>query len=287
MILSATAAGAATLVHFREVARAGRRRSDDLVIAGGRVIDPSRKFDAVADVAIAGGQDCGRQTPVWRRRAAADDRRARQAGRAWPHRHPHARAAARRTIRGLCSGRRRDVARRRGLAGRRSDRRGRRRGESGAEPDAACSSTSAKKRHHPRRRSDGSRPTSTSAATRAAIERHRDVVVGIKARLSKNVAGKNDLEALRRAQAVRRPLRVPIMIHMGQTVSSLPRHPRRCSSRATSSRTSTRRRPTASSTRRANCCLRVADARKRGIWFDFGNGRVDHFTWDDRRARDG
>jgi dihydroorotase len=24
----------------------------------------------------------------------------------------------------------------------------------------------------------------------------------------------------------------------------------------------------------------VADARKRGIWFDFGNGRVDHFTWD-------
>jgi dihydroorotase len=23
----------------------------------------------------------------------------------------------------------------------------------------------------------------------------------------------------------------------------------------------------------------VADARKRGIWFDFGNGRVDHFNW--------
>src|SRR4029077_12687919 len=56
-------------------------------------------------------------------------------------------------------------------------------------------------------------------AMRAAIERHRDVVVGIKARLSKNVAGSNDLEALKRAQSVARPLGIPIMIHMGQTVS--------------------------------------------------------------------
>jgi dihydroorotase len=23
----------------------------------------------------------------------------------------------------------------------------------------------------------------------------------------------------------------------------------------------------------------VTDARKRGVWFDFGNGRVDHWTW--------
>ena len=41
-----------------------------------------------------------------------------------------------------------------------------------------------------------------AGAMRAAIERHRGVIVGIKARLSKNVAGKNDLEALRRAQSV-------------------------------------------------------------------------------------
>ncbi len=32
------------------------------------------------------------------------------------------------------------------------------------------------------------------AATRAAIERHRDVIVGIKARLSKNVAGRTTLK---------------------------------------------------------------------------------------------
>ena len=61
-----------------------------------------------------------------------------------------------------------------------------------------------------------------AAAMRAAIERHRGVVVGIKARLSKTVAGKNDVEALRRAQSVAGPLRIPIMIHMGQTGSPLP-----------------------------------------------------------------
>src|SRR5436190_726058 len=60
------------------------------------------------------------------------------------------------------------------------------------------------------------------AATRAAIDRHRDVIVGIKARLSKNVAGNNDVKALTLAQQIARPLNIPIMIHMGQTVSSLP-----------------------------------------------------------------
>ena len=40
------------------------------------------------------------------------------------------------------------------------------------------------------------------AMAKAAVERNRDVVVGVKARLSDNVAGANDLEALRRAQEV-------------------------------------------------------------------------------------
>ncbi|HEY3642940.1 MAG TPA: hypothetical protein VGL31_17745, partial [Xanthobacteraceae bacterium] len=42
-----------------------------------------------------------------------------------------------------------------------------------------------------------------------AVLRNRDVVVGIKARLSNNVAGSNDLEALRRAQSVAAPLGLP------------------------------------------------------------------------------
>src|SRR6202521_2860101 len=56
---------------------------------------------------------------------------------------------------------------------------------------------------------------------RGAVVRNRDVVVGIKARLSTNVAGTNDLEALRRAQEAAAPFNLPVMIHIGQTVSPM------------------------------------------------------------------
>src|SRR5262249_56994353 len=59
------------------------------------------------------------------------------------------------------------------------------------------------------------------ALARGAIARHRDVIVGIKARLSANVAGTDDLEALRRAQEAAAPFQLPVMIHIGQSVSPL------------------------------------------------------------------
>ena len=77
-----------------------------------------------------------------------------------------------------------------------------------------------KKGHHSRRRSDGSRQRRLRAMA-AAIERHRDVVVGVKVRLSKSVAGDHDLEAVRRARRVAGPL-LPMMLHIGQTDSPLP-----------------------------------------------------------------
>src|SRR5438876_9997309 len=54
---------------------------------------------------------------------------------------------------------------------------------------------------------------------RGAIARNRDVVIGVKARMSANVGGPNDLEALRRAQAAAGDL--PVMIHVGQNYSPL------------------------------------------------------------------
>ena len=51
---------------------------------------------------------------------------------------------------------------------------------------------------------------------KAAIARNRDVVVGVKARLSENVTDANDLEALRRAQEVATSFGLPVMIHVGQ-----------------------------------------------------------------------
>jgi dihydroorotase len=116
------------------------------------------------------------------------------------------------------------------------------------------------------------------AAMRAAIERHRDVVVGVKARLSKPVAGKNDVEALKRAQSVAQPLRVPIMIHMGQTESPLPDILAVLKSGDIVTHMYAPP-PNGIFDASGKLLPAVADARKRGIWFDFGNGRVDHFNW--------
>ena len=47
------------------------------------------------------------------------------------------------------------------------------------------------------------------------------MIIGVKARLSANVVGANDLEALRRAQEAAAPFNLPVMIHMGQSVSPM------------------------------------------------------------------
>ena len=112
---------------------------------------------------------------------------------------------------------------------------------------------------------------------RAAIERHRDMIVGVKARLSFNVAGAGDLEAVKRAQAVAGKL--PVMIHIGQTVSSMPKilallKPGDIVTHMYA--------PEPNSILDGNGRLfpEVLEARKRGIWFDVGNGRNGHLWWD-------
>ena len=59
-------------------------------------------------------------------------------------------------------------------------------------------------------------------AATEALARNRDVVVGVKARLTRGVAA-DDREVLRRAQEVASSFDLPLMIHMGQTTSPLPR----------------------------------------------------------------
>jgi dihydroorotase len=117
------------------------------------------------------------------------------------------------------------------------------------------------------------------AMAKAAVERNRDVVVGVKARLSDNVAGANDLEALRRAQEVATAFNLPVMIHVGQNYSPL--------------------RSILALLKRGDIITHiyapgkngildekgilqpeVMAAHRRGVIFDFGNGVSDHFDWD-------
>ncbi|MBI1354698.1 MAG: amidohydrolase/deacetylase family metallohydrolase [Acidobacteria bacterium] len=51
------------------------------------------------------------------------------------------------------------------------------------------------------------------------IERHRDVILGMKVRLTRNIAGDHDLEALRRAREAAEAAGTPLMVHIGGQAS--------------------------------------------------------------------
>jgi dihydroorotase len=116
-------------------------------------------------------------------------------------------------------------------------------------------------------------------AARRAIEAHRDVIVGIKARLSRNVAGEHDLDAIRRAHEVTVPLKLPLMVHVGQTFSPMPAivallRPGDIVTHLYSPP------PNGILDDNGRVFAAVREARRRGILFDVGNGRNGHITWD-------
>ena len=51
------------------------------------------------------------------------------------------------------------------------------------------------------------------------IEQNRDVILGIKVRLSRNITGENDLKALGLAKEVAAAVRLPVMVHIGDSHS--------------------------------------------------------------------
>ena len=61
-----------------------------------------------------------------------------------------------------------------------------------------------------------------AALAAKTIERHRDVIVGMKVRLTRNIAGEHDLEVLRRAREAADAAGLPVMIHIGGSHSTLP-----------------------------------------------------------------
>jgi dihydroorotase len=116
-------------------------------------------------------------------------------------------------------------------------------------------------------------------AARRAIERSRDWIIGIKARLSRSAAGEHDLEAVRRARQVADPLKIPIMVHVGDTAAPLPEilallRPGDIVTHMYAPP------PHGMLDDNGRVLPQVLRARKRGILFDFGNGRTAHWTWD-------
>ena len=115
-------------------------------------------------------------------------------------------------------------------------------------------------------------------AAKRAIEPHRDVIVGVKARLSRSVAGDHDLDAVRRAKTVTAPFKLPLMVHIGDSVSPLPK----ILALLDRGDIVTHLYAPINGILDANGRVwpEVLDARRRGVLFDFGNGRLEHFTWE-------
>ena len=111
-----------------------------------------------------------------------------------------------------------------------------------------------------------------------AIERHLDLIVGVKARLSAAVAGANDLEVVRRAQAIVEPFNLPVMVHIGDTVSPLQDILQllKPGDIVTHVYAPT---PHGIFDDDGQLLPEVIAARRRGIWFDIGHGRIAHITW--------
>ena len=116
-------------------------------------------------------------------------------------------------------------------------------------------------------------------AAREAISRNRDFIAGVKARLSRDVAGANDYEVLRRAQEVASSFGLPVMIHMGQTISPLAKlFPLLKRGDIVTHMFAPPPNSIVDDSGRIEPA--VAAARKRGVWFDVGNGQNGHIRWD-------
>ena len=115
-------------------------------------------------------------------------------------------------------------------------------------------------------------------AAREAIARHRDTVVGVKARLSRNVAA-DDVEVLRRTQAAASAFDLPVMIHMGQTVSPLSTLFRLLKPGDVVTHMYAPP-PNAIVDDDGRIRPAVLEARRRGVRFDVANGRRGHIRWD-------
>jgi dihydroorotase len=115
------------------------------------------------------------------------------------------------------------------------------------------------------------------AAARDAIARNRDYVVGVKARLTASVAGMNDVEVLRRAEEAAGDL--PVMIHMGQSASPVAKlFPLLKRGDVVTHMFAPP--PNAIVDENGRIFPEVLAARRRGVIFDVGNGVRDHIRWD-------
>ncbi len=124
---------------------------------------------------------------------------------------------------------------------------------------------------------DGLEQADVDKASRAIAE-HRDFIVGVKARLSKGIAADRDLDVLKLALRVAEPAHVPVMIHVGDTATPLPQLLELLRPGDIVTHVYAPENGILDASGRV--LPQVRAARQRGVLFDFGNGLNEHWRWD-------
>jgi dihydroorotase len=268
------AAGALVFAHVSHNAFGAAARYD-LIIKGGRVIDPSVRMNAIADVAIANGRIAAIEPNIAADAAQMMDARGKLVVPGLIDIHTHTARSKEGPALVLADGVTGWI-------------------DAGSQGADHITDTIAVARSSPEQGRvlinigrAGILPEGDTmdlaradvAAARAAIERNRDWIVGVKARLSRDVAGPNDYEVLRRAQEVATAFNLPVMIHMGQTVTPLPRLINLLK-RGDIVTHMFAPPPNSIIDDSGHILPEVLAARRRGVWFDVGNGQTGHMRWD-------
>ncbi len=249
--------------------------SYDLIIKGGRVIDPSVRLDAMRDVAISGGRIVAVEATIAGDAADTLDARGKLVVPGLLDIHTHAGRSAEGPGLVLQDGVTGWI-------------------DAGSQGAERIGETIAVARSSPQPGRvlinigrNGILPEGDTMdlkradvdAARDAIAKNRDFIVGVKARLSRDVAGGNDYEVLRRAQEVATSFSLPVMIHMGQTISPLPKLVDLLK-RGDIVTHMFAPPPNSIIDESGHILPEILAARRRGVWFDIGNGQSGHMRWD-------
>jgi dihydroorotase len=269
-IIVASAAGLTTLTHIPRVLA----QTYDLIIKGGRVIDPSVNLNAVGDVAISAGRIAAIEPVIDADAAVTINAGGKLVVPGLIDIHTHAARTPEGPAMCLADGVTAFI-------------------DAGSQGAEGIAGPIANARAAPQLGrvlinigrsgilSDGDTMNldlADAAAARAAIAANRDMIVGIKARLTRGVSV-DDIAVLERCQEAAAPFDLPVMIHMGQSSAPIAAIMELLKAGDIVTHMLAPP-PNAIVDGNGRILPEVLAARRRGVWFDVGNGVRDHMRWD-------